>query len=200
MRPTLVRPACCDKVGQDEGRCYKALTKQADALYDRHLVHVAKERNRRVSAKERSHEAARQLHQEAPCCRVYRHRGWRPLEDRCFSPPASPRGRRPYPGAGCVRRQWSTDRCRQTRRHPGGSGRHPRPSRLYRRGLARHHGARRSHAWHRARRPSRPSYLRDPHRHQLVRRQQWTVGPMNTALNLQEKIMSLRFSFVFFAW
>jgi hypothetical protein len=35
-----------DKVGQDEGRFYKALIKQADALYARHLVQVAKEQAR----------------------------------------------------------------------------------------------------------------------------------------------------------
>ncbi len=35
-----------DKVGQDEGRFYNALIKQADALYARHLVQVAKEQAR----------------------------------------------------------------------------------------------------------------------------------------------------------
>ena len=35
-----------DKVGQNEGRFYKSLVKQADALYDRHLVQVAKEQAR----------------------------------------------------------------------------------------------------------------------------------------------------------
>ncbi len=40
-----------DKVGQDEGRFYKALTKQADALYDRHLVQVAKEQARERQGK-----------------------------------------------------------------------------------------------------------------------------------------------------
>jgi hypothetical protein len=35
-----------DKVGQDERRFYTALTKQADALYDRHLVQVSKEQAR----------------------------------------------------------------------------------------------------------------------------------------------------------
>ena len=32
-----------DKVGQDQGRFYKALIKQADTIYDRHLIQVAKE-------------------------------------------------------------------------------------------------------------------------------------------------------------
>lgn len=40
-----------DKVGQDEGRFYKALTKQADVLYDRHLVQVAKEQARERQGK-----------------------------------------------------------------------------------------------------------------------------------------------------
>jgi hypothetical protein len=35
-----------DKVGQDEGRFYQVLIKQADAIYDRHLVQVAKEKAR----------------------------------------------------------------------------------------------------------------------------------------------------------
>jgi hypothetical protein len=35
-----------DKVGQDEGRFYKALIKRADAIYDRHLVQVAKNQAR----------------------------------------------------------------------------------------------------------------------------------------------------------
>ncbi len=33
-----------DKIGQDEGRFYKALAKLADAIYDRHLARVAKEK------------------------------------------------------------------------------------------------------------------------------------------------------------
>jgi hypothetical protein len=40
-----------DKVGQEEGRFYKTLTKQAEAIYDRHLVQVAKEQARECQGK-----------------------------------------------------------------------------------------------------------------------------------------------------
>ena len=35
-----------DKVGQDQGRFYKALIKQADAILDRHIAIISKSKNR----------------------------------------------------------------------------------------------------------------------------------------------------------
>jgi hypothetical protein len=40
-----------DKVGKDEGRFYKVLLTLADALYDRHLIQVAKEQARERQGK-----------------------------------------------------------------------------------------------------------------------------------------------------
>jgi hypothetical protein len=40
-----------DKVGQGEGRFYQALIKQADAIFDRHLIRVAKEAQQRPGGK-----------------------------------------------------------------------------------------------------------------------------------------------------